>query len=153
MLGCTTLMNAEFVKKFSDIPKQIIYHDLWLLYNAILNGRGMVYIDEQLVLYRQHGENTAYLTYNSSDWKDKKIKADKYMIESFKGLDSKLRKMFVLDVNYNILKDAMKDYFPNEIDDFLEINYNNMDVRALTEMSDRIQKDIKKYKVSDMKKI
>ena len=152
MLGCTTLMNAEFVKKYMVIPKDIIYHDLWFLYNAILNGNGIVYIDEQLVRYRQHGENTAYLTYNSKSWKEKKIMADRYMINSFEGLDNRLKKMFMLDINYNIIRCAMKDYLPNDLEDFLKENYKNMDCRMLIEMSRRLSKDIDKYKILELEK-
>lgn len=145
MLGCTTLMNAEFVNKYIDIPKDIIYHDLWFLYNAILKGNGIVYIDEQLIKYRQHGENTAFLTFNSDSWKEKKIRADKYMLESYEGLNNKLKKLFALDINYNIVRGALKDYFPNKMEKYLKANYYNMDTRSLKQMCVSLQEDMKKY--------
>ena len=145
MLGCTTLMRADFVRKYSKIPKEVVYHDIWFLYNAILNGRGIVYIDEQLVRYRQHGENTAFLTYNSGLWKDKKIQLDKYMIDSFPGLNNKIKRLFELDINYNILRNTFKECFSDGFDDFLKLNFYNADTKSITKMCKCMCDDMEKY--------
>ena len=145
MLGCTTLMRADFVRKYSKIPKEVVYHDIWFLYNAILNGRGIVYIDEQLVRYRQHGENTAFLTYNSDLWKDKKIRLDKYMIDAFPGLNNKVKRLFELDINYNILRNSFKECFSDDFDDFLKSNFYNVDTKSIAKMCKCMRDDMEKY--------
>ena len=147
MLGCTTLMDAKFVNRYISIPEEIIYHDLWFLYNAILKGKGIVYIDEQLIKYRQHGDNTAFLTFNSDSWKDKKIRADKYMLKEYEGLDNRQKKLFSLDINYNIIRGALKNCFSNEIEKYLRDNYYNMDIHSLRSVRDSLQEDMKKYDV------
>ncbi len=58
--GCTMLINKQvrqmFVKTFPDY-KKIIMHDWWLVLIAQSFGK-VVFLDEKLVLYRQHGNNT-----------------------------------------------------------------------------------------------
>ena len=55
--GCATAANRSLMEYALPIPPDAIMHDWWL---ALLAGAwgGIDYIDEALVLYRQHGSNT-----------------------------------------------------------------------------------------------
>lgn len=55
--GCTVLMNAALLRRALPIPEQAMMHDWWLSLVASRFGR-ILYIDEPLVDYRQHANNT-----------------------------------------------------------------------------------------------
>jgi len=53
--GHAILMKAKFVKKIMPFPDNLFY-DLWIGFNAASNN-GIKFVDEVLVLYRQHQNN------------------------------------------------------------------------------------------------
>lgn len=54
--GCTMMINKPLLKYAFPIPQEAIMHDWWL--GIIASAYGKVqYIDEGLILYRQHGSN------------------------------------------------------------------------------------------------
>jgi len=55
--GCTALINDALAKKSLPIPEKAIMHDWWLALVASAFGK-LVFIDQQLVEYRQHSANT-----------------------------------------------------------------------------------------------
>ena len=55
--GCTSFFNEELALKALPIPDKAIMHDWWLALTATAFGR-LIFIDEPLVSYRQHGSNT-----------------------------------------------------------------------------------------------
>ncbi|HTJ94786.1 MAG TPA: glycosyltransferase family 2 protein [Pararobbsia sp.] len=55
--GCTMLANRALVERALPIPKAAAIHDWWLALVAVCLGR-LEFIDEQTVLYRQHGANS-----------------------------------------------------------------------------------------------
>ena len=56
--GCTMMMNKLSIKEYK-LTKKALMHD-WLLSLQILKiGGKIVYIDEGLILYRQHGKNVS----------------------------------------------------------------------------------------------
>jgi hypothetical protein len=54
--GCTMMINRSLALKVNDIPSEAIMHDWWMAMVASAFGR-IGYIDEPLMLYRQHGGN------------------------------------------------------------------------------------------------
>jgi len=54
--GCAMLMNRPLCKLASPIPTQAIMHDYWCALVASISGN-IDYIDEQTILYRNHGSN------------------------------------------------------------------------------------------------
>jgi rhamnosyltransferase len=56
--GCTVIAKKELIEKTIPIPTTSKYaiHDMWIGMMAILNGK-VAYIDDQLIFYRQHGNN------------------------------------------------------------------------------------------------
>ena len=51
-------MRKEFRDLFAEIPEDYLYHDIWLAQIASLGGK-LLYVDEALTLYRQHGHNAS----------------------------------------------------------------------------------------------
>ncbi|MEZ8337464.1 glycosyltransferase family 2 protein [Vibrio cyclitrophicus] len=54
--GCTTLVSQSLLVSALPFPKNILVHDQWLACLAI-TGRGIKYLDEPLIRYRQHDKN------------------------------------------------------------------------------------------------
>ena len=54
--GCTIMINQKAKDASMPIPKEAIMHDWWIVINVAKHGR-IVYIPDQLVLYRQHSNN------------------------------------------------------------------------------------------------
>lgn len=55
--GCTALLNESLAKKCLPISSNAIMHDWWLALVASAFGK-VVYLDQPLIHYRQHGSNT-----------------------------------------------------------------------------------------------
>ena len=55
--GCTAMINQELAIRMLPIPQGAIMHDWWMALVASAFGK-IAYIDEALLDYRQHGENT-----------------------------------------------------------------------------------------------
>jgi glycosyltransferase involved in cell wall biosynthesis len=55
--GCTVLMNATLKLSATPIPAPALMHDWWFALVAAAIGK-IVFLDEQTILYRQHGSNT-----------------------------------------------------------------------------------------------
>jgi glycosyltransferase involved in cell wall biosynthesis len=56
LLGCTTLITRELGEQALPFPEGEHYHDWWLSIVAT-KGRGIKYLREKLVMYRQHTAN------------------------------------------------------------------------------------------------
>lgn len=54
--GCTMMINRSLAEKIKNIPSEGIMHDWWIAMVASAFGK-IAYIDESLMLYRQHGKN------------------------------------------------------------------------------------------------
>ena len=54
--GCTILLNRALCESALPIPPEVVMHDWWLALVATSMG-GIGFVDEPLVLYRQHGNN------------------------------------------------------------------------------------------------
>jgi len=143
MLGCATLMRTDFVRKALPVPKGFIYHDWWLVLWAIKRGRGICNIDDQVIYYRQHTENTAKTTFESNEWCDKKVMANKIILKSFSGeLNSSERMMLQCDINKNRLYNFSRRFAPKLAYEYFENNslaFNNDTVRYL---QSELEKDI-----------
>jgi glycosyltransferase involved in cell wall biosynthesis len=83
--GCTMMINRSLALKVNDIPNEAIMHDWWMAMVASAFGR-IGYIDEPLMLYRQHGGNdTGAKQYGLSYWFNRfmqKPTFDKYIAQS-----------------------------------------------------------------------
>jgi len=55
--GCTAMMNRSLVERCTPVPAESIMHDWWISLVASAFGRRQ-YLQEALVNYRQHGNNT-----------------------------------------------------------------------------------------------
>lgn len=55
--GCSMMINRELSMNIGPIPSGVIMHDWWIVINACRFGC-VNFIDESLVLYRQHSNNS-----------------------------------------------------------------------------------------------
>lgn len=55
--GCTTLINMPLLRAALPVPPEAIMHDWWLSLVASAFGE-LVFVDQPLVAYRQHSNNT-----------------------------------------------------------------------------------------------
>ena len=55
--GCTMVINRALKEKAMPFPQDIIMHDYWLALAAVLSGH-LGFVQDQTILYRQHGRNT-----------------------------------------------------------------------------------------------
>jgi glycosyltransferase involved in cell wall biosynthesis len=55
--GCTALINESLAARALPVPEAAVMHDWWLALVASAFGK-VVFIDQPLVEYRQHGSNT-----------------------------------------------------------------------------------------------
>ena len=55
--GCTAMINEALARKASPVAEKAIMHDWWLALVAAAFGQ-VVFLNEPLVYYRQHGSNT-----------------------------------------------------------------------------------------------
>lgn len=56
--GCTMLFNAETIKHIKHPRTRARMHDSWIAMSLAASGGIVSFIDEPLVMYRQHGDNT-----------------------------------------------------------------------------------------------
>lgn len=56
--GCTVMINSALRELSTVIPDEAVMHDWWLACVALRSGGKIGFIDEPLILYRQHGDNT-----------------------------------------------------------------------------------------------
>lgn len=56
--GCTVMFNRELLKRSPAIPDEAIMHDWWLGCVTLNSSGIVVFVDEPLIMYRQHQENT-----------------------------------------------------------------------------------------------
>ena len=56
--GCTALFNHQAKMCIRRPYDKAIMHDAWLCLSIVAQGGIVDFIDEPLVLYRQHGDNT-----------------------------------------------------------------------------------------------
>ncbi len=136
ILGCTSLIRTTFLKNFLDIPDETIYHDWWFALNAIKNGNGVVYVDQQIIKYRQHKYNTSSNTYNEDDWYAKKIAFNKYVLNHFKQLNQFEKKQLLIDSNYNLVKHIFDYYIPIETYTYFNDNYYYFSSRFINSLKD-----------------
>lgn len=141
LLGCTCLISKKFLDKYIDIPEDTLYHDWWIVLNAIKNGRGIVYVDEEIIKYRQHKNNTAFKTFNSEEWNDKKVAFNSMLLKTLK-LNKIEKELLLTDSNYLIIKKVMKKYLPNLTEEFTTQNYSYFTEEFVNEIKQELEKKV-----------
>ena len=138
LLGCTSLIRKSFLDKYISVPSDIIYHDWWFVLNSIKNGNGIVYIDNDVIKYRQHGENTAFKTFNNDLWLEKKLKFNRYICKSF-NLSRREKDLIAIDSIYALLMEVFSKYLYDGVNIFLSNNYYGLSIDLLNVLEKKIQ--------------
>jgi len=83
--GCTTMINRPLAQLAQTIPDEAIMHDWWIAMVASVFGQ-VGYVDESLMLYRQHSANdTGAKQYGWRYWLDRfmqKPSLEKYILQA-----------------------------------------------------------------------
>jgi glycosyltransferase involved in cell wall biosynthesis len=83
--GCTMMINRTLAEKIRNIPQEAIMHDWWIAMVASAFGQ-IGYLDESLILYRQHSTNdTGAKQYGWRYWLSrfmKKQSLEKYILQT-----------------------------------------------------------------------
>lgn len=56
--GCTMMVNRQCISTTTPIPEEAVMHDWWMACSALSAGGILSFIDEPLILYRQHSNNS-----------------------------------------------------------------------------------------------
>jgi len=118
MTGCTMMINRTLAKKVNIIPQEAIMHDWWIALVASAFGK-IGYINEPLILYRQHEANDTGAKCYSLNYAIKKlfqnpsfekyIKQSKAFLEMYENdLDDKTREMLKSFSNFHSLNKIQK---------------------------------------------
>ena len=83
VLGCTSLIEKSLVEKSLPFPEGVMFHDWWLSMAAIKLGRGIKYIHQPTIKYRQYGENTAFKYFTDISWHKKRFEFYKLLAARF----------------------------------------------------------------------
>jgi glycosyltransferase involved in cell wall biosynthesis len=113
--GNTLMFKKELTQKFLPIPPDIIFHDIWIAFVASTIGP-LSYVDESLILYRQHDDNVTNLnskiikvkkSYNEKICK--KISNNKILITKLSVFNTYLQKNFPNEKKSKILKNLYSE--------------------------------------------
>ena len=70
-LGCCMAFRRECLKDILPFPKEILWHDMWIASVLHLKYKGRL-LDDELILYRRHGDNASPTTQKSQySWRFK----------------------------------------------------------------------------------
>jgi GT2 family glycosyltransferase len=116
--GCTMMINRELAKKVKKIPNEAIMHDWWIAMVASVFGK-IAYIDEPLMLYRQHGGNDTgakkygfryiWNRFLAQDSLDKYIQQAKCFLDLYENeLDAASKQMLQAFTQFNSLSKFRK---------------------------------------------
>lgn len=113
--GAACLFTKKIAVKISELPENVYFHDHWIALFSCVNN-GCRFIDEEVLLYRQHGNN---VTSNTKKKLFHKIFPDKETLENEKKLFKYNLLMLENLINYDEftqynkeIKDAI-NYFRN----------------------------------------
>lgn len=69
--GCCMAFRRECLKDILPFPKEILWHDMWIASVLHLKYKGRL-LDDELILYRRHGDNASPTTQKSQySWRFK----------------------------------------------------------------------------------
>lgn len=109
--GCTIIFNDSMRAFFSGIPPEAPMHDAWLALIGFSFGK-ISRLDEQLVRYRKHENNTAFVkTEQKTAWK----KALHHIQQLFDKTDFLEEQIILADLFYRSFKDKLTSLQKKEI--------------------------------------
>ena len=145
ILGCATLIKKEAILNSLPIPEEAIYHDWWIALHVVKYGIGVIFLDEKLIKYRQHGNNLAKTNFDRGDYFNKKIKFDKYLIGKWTDDLEVKEKIFIEnDINLCYMYNVFKQYVPNKLNEFVIKNKHGFSknmMKSLRKTLDDMEKD------------
>jgi glycosyltransferase involved in cell wall biosynthesis len=144
MLGCATLITKSCIDRSIPVPNGFVYHDWWIVLNAILVGKGICNIDIPVVKYRQHELNTAKSNFWSSSWCKKKYSSDAIILKEFSSsLNPTAKHLLECDMNLMLLYDFARKFAPKLAFDYFENNSTAFTDSVMKKLIESIQFKVK----------
>lgn len=143
MLGCASLMRREVVERALPIPNGFLYHDWWMVLNAIKYGKGVCFIDKPVLKYRQHSSNTAKSTFDNEKWCEWKVQSNEVIQEYFSSDMTREEKiMLECDSNRWKLLAALKMFSFNYAAEFANSNLLALTDETIQTIYERLRKKV-----------
>lgn len=141
ILGCTSLIRKDSILAAIPIKEEVMFHDCWFAMHCIKYGKGIVFLDEQLVKYRLNKNQFSRLEYYKNDFYDEKLRYDKYLLNKWNNdLNSKEITYIQNDINKCNIYNLLKKYTPLKLDDFIINNSNKFSNTLMQEMKNLLEK-------------
>ncbi len=139
ILGCASLIQKQLIDKCLPIPKGVLYHDWWIMINAVLRGNGVGYTDKLVLNYRQHGKNTALKTFNDHNFYQKLFKFYELIKDEFVDVLNKHDHFELMCVrNRFALEELFRKIAPVEAVNFLKKNQHSFTDRFINILSKKL---------------
>jgi glycosyltransferase involved in cell wall biosynthesis len=143
MLGCASLIRSSLVKSALPIPPQAVFHDWWLVLNAVLKGKGICYLDKEVIKYRQHDDNAAKGFYNESSFQEKLLSFNELIRTAFaEELSHRDSDMVRIHGNWCYLYQLFMQVMPNMSYEYFHSNKFSLSNDALEILVRQIGKRI-----------
>jgi len=139
ILGCASLIRKQLIDRCLPIPEGVLYHDWWIMISAVLRGNGVGYTDKVVIKYRQHGENTAFMTFNDHNFYRKLLKFyDVLEVEFAEILDKHDYFDLMCVRNRFALEEVFRQYAPVQAANFLKKNQQSFTDRFIDILSKKL---------------
>lgn len=139
ILGCASLIRKQLVDRCLPIPEGVLYHDWWIMINAVLRGNGVGYTDKVVINYRQHGKNTAFMTFNDHNFYKKLLRFYDVLEDKFADTLDKHDHFDIMCVrNRFALEEVFRQYAPVLAANFLKKNQQAFTDRFINILSKKL---------------
>jgi glycosyltransferase involved in cell wall biosynthesis len=139
ILGCASLIRKQLIDRCLPIPEGVLYHDWWIMINAVLRGNGVGYTDKVVLNYRQHGENTAFMTFNDHNFYRKLLRFYDVLEDEFADILDKHDYFNLMCVkNRFALEEIFRQYTPVQAANFLKKNQQSFTDRFINILSKKV---------------
>ena len=139
MLGCATLISKRCIEQSLPVPEGFVYHDWWIVLNAILKGKGICNIDIPIIKYRQHSTNTAKSNFWSPSWCQKKYVSDKIITQKMNDyLNPTAKHLLECDMNLMLLYGFARKFAPKLAFEYFDSNSTAFSNRVIEKLLEHI---------------
>jgi len=148
VLGCTSLIEKSLLEKCLPFPAGVLFHDWWLTMAAIKLGTGIKYIHEPTIMYRQHGENTAFKFFMDISWHKKRFEFYQLLASRFGDNLSpeEKAKLSAITIQNAVLfiMAGIQQNQKEQVEQFLQVNRDLFTVAFIQEIISNIKANIER---------
>ncbi|MDR1015502.1 MAG: glycosyltransferase [Coriobacteriales bacterium] len=136
ILGSAALVRADLVRELLPIPDEVIFHDWWIVLNAIKRN-GICYTDKEVIKYRQHGENVAYMFFNTPGFHQRLLQRSRLIAERLGDrLSRQERVLLALSRNWYGMYECFSKVMPQWVYPYFHSNTHALTGKALASIQE-----------------